>query len=275
MLIASPRHTARDLEVWATHARTDAILGRMLARGKKPARALQAIRDFVATTRAYVSVSWGKDSTVVAHLAWLLRHEIDLPLVWVKGSWWFNPDCERVRDAFLQQHPGLRYEEIVVEYDYTRELTAASSLYFRHGLAEAVRRHGPGHITGVRAQESRVRRISMCKFGENSASGSMPLGWWTTKDVFAYLEAHDLPVHPIYAMTMGGLFDREHLRVDMLAEERGAERGRVEHEWTYYRDEIRAIRARDEAERTRLGVGRVEPPRETVLQSDLRGSDGA
>lgn len=258
MLIASPRHTARDLEVWRIHERTDALNGARLLRGPKEARALQAIREFCATTRAYVSVSWGKDSTVVAHLAWMLRDELDLPLVWMR-SWWRNPDCDLVRDRFLESHPGTRYDEVEVDYDYAREFGSPVSRYLADGIREMERRHGRGHITGVRAQESRVRRISMCRFGENSGAGSMPIGWWTTRDVFAYLAARNLPVHPVYACTMGGLFDREHLRVDMLGEERGQERGRAEHEWTYYRDEMRMIRERDQAGYAAIGRGLAGP----------------
>lgn len=55
-------------------------------------------------------------------------------------------------------------------------------------------------------------------------------------DVFAYLHKHDLPVHPAYAMTMGGFYDRRWLRVSSLGGLRGADRGRAEWEQQYYGD---------------------------------------
>lgn len=63
-----------------------------------------------------------------------------------------------------------------------------------------------------------------------------PILHWPTWAVFAYLYDHDLPVHPSYAMTMGGRLDRERLRVDGLGGYRGRDMGRAEWERTYYGD---------------------------------------
>ena len=57
-----------------------------------------------------------------------------------------------------------------------------------------------------------------------------PNGHWSARDVFAYLNAHDLPVHPAYAMTFGGALDRGRLRVGTIGGSRGTEFGRAEWE---------------------------------------------
>jgi len=68
-----------------------------------------------------------------------------------------------------------------------------------------------------------------------------PIGRWSAEDVWAYLYARGLPVHPAYAMSMGGLLDRDRIRVGPLAGERaaawaeqGSGHGRLEWERRYY-----------------------------------------
>ena len=51
---------------------------------------------------------------------------------------------------------------------------------------------------------------------------------------FAYLAQHDLPVHPVYAMSMGGVIDRSKLRVASLRGRSGTGMGRREWEDLYY-----------------------------------------
>ena len=62
------------------------------------------------------------------------------------------------------------------------------------------------------------------------------MAWWKGADVFAYLAAHELPIHPAYGMSLGGAIERERLRVSALGGSRGAEFGRATIEWTYYRN---------------------------------------
>jgi phosphoadenosine phosphosulfate reductase len=243
MLIESPRYAAADLETWDANERVDALNARRLVRSGKIERSLDVLEGFAREGRCYAGISWGKDSTVVADLcARLLDRGVSIPLVWVR-SWWRNPDCDRVRDAFLKMRPGVTYDEVEVAWDEEREARAKSSRYIADGIAASKRRHGDRSITGVRADESKVRKIRMRHWGEVSPNTCAPIGWWSVADVFAYLHLRGLPVHPTYALTMGGLYERDHLRVDFLAETRGEERGRREWEERYYREEVRAIAA--------------------------------
>lgn len=233
MLIPSPRHSATDLAAWEAHERNDArrwlVERRRIERMAAEAGALIAgiARD------AYGGVSWGKDSVVVAHLIRLWAPAV--PLVWVRLPRWDNPDCEAVRDAFRARFIGA-YEEIVCP-----DVEAGPDGYLPTGS----RRPGYGvaaarwtrRITGIRAEESPTRRASIARglVTEHTAS---PIGHWRARDVYLYLHAHDLPVHPAYACSRGGLLDRDRIRVASLGGLRGTGHGRREWEMHYYGDEM-------------------------------------
>lgn len=65
--------------------------------------------------------------------------------------------------------------------------------------------------------------------------------------MFAYLARENLPVHPTYAMTQGGFYDREWLRVHPLGTAtppQSAVHGRDHATWedTYYPDVLAAAK---------------------------------
>lgn len=70
--------------------------------------------------------------------------------------------------------------------------------------------------------------------GLSSLHTCAPIGWWSDTDVFAWLAARDLPVHPAYACSMGGMLERRHLRVAGIGGDRGTGFGRREWERRYY-----------------------------------------
>lgn len=240
-LIDSPRLTARDREAWDRLARYDALLAQDPSLTTMAERARQVIRDFAAAGPCYVSTSWGKDSTVLAHLA--ATSGVKLPLVWVRVQQWENPDCPAVRDTFLAQYGHLvDYEEIEVEATAPRwwetgaDDAPTSQRTSRGGFTIAEKRHGRRHISGVRAEESRIRRLAQARWGDAGPAAARPIGRWQATHVFAYLHHHNLPVHPAYAMSHGGRLDRRWLRVSSLGGIRGADRGRAEWEAHYYPD---------------------------------------
>lgn len=247
-LIVTLRHRPDDLEHWRRAERVDALTARRLA-GRlrdRAAEAREVLRAFItgAPTPAaggYLGVSWGKDSVVVAHLLHELEREgIRFPAVWVRVRLWENPDCDLVRDAFLERWPLSAYEEI--EVDAGEDRAGGTSAL---GFEEAARRHGDRHVSGVRGAESATRRIVMARWGAATARTCRPIGRWSTEEVFAYLHAHDLPVHPAYGYTMGGVFDRLRLRTASLGGARGAGHGRAGWERAYYDAALRAAGAPD------------------------------
>lgn len=232
MLITVPQHTKRDLLAWDRVAQQDAVVARTERHRGVVARAEVALLDFVARGPCYCGVSWGKDSVVVADMVARLVPEV--PLVCIVGRPIDNPYSPLVRDAFLVKRPRVEYHEIEswCRAGENGEWHATGTL--ERGFAEARKRLGPRHISGIRGSESRQRAMRMRSFGESSSNTCAPIGWWTGADVFAYLSARDLPVHPSYAMNMGGALDRERLRVAWLTLKHADGMGRVEWERRYY-----------------------------------------
>lgn len=237
MLIPSHRHTEADLRLWQEYEAADAAMGRRLSLAKRASAALQAIEKFAASP-CYCAVSWGKDSVVVADLVCRASRAFNLriPLVWVRVEPIANPDCESVRDAFLNIH-DVPYQEIIEWCERDNDgwhATGTLSRGFKHAPCGR-------YISGIRADESGTRTLLARTSGISTANTCRPLTWWSAADVFAYLAAKELPVHPAYAMTGGGRFPREGLRVASLGGRRGDGMGRTEWEREYYGDVLRRL----------------------------------
>lgn len=239
-LIASPRHTKRDLERWEYWQRVDVVEAERWTDAKM-LRAMVDMREF-ASERCYAGVSWGKDSTVLAHLVSELATEsgVVIPLVWVRVKPIENPDCEKVRDAFLQRFPHIKYDEIVVWCKHDSEGWHARGT-LEKGFRSVYARYGRKHVSGVRAAESGTRKMRMKMCGVATENSCAPIGWWTAQDVWTHLHVFDLPVHPAYACSVGGMLDRDRIRVSSLGGRRGDGWGRTEWEQRYYRDEMRVL----------------------------------
>lgn len=231
MLILHDKHTPADLREWSHYEAADLIHGARQALAAKVRKSRETLQMFVRAGSAYVSVSWGKDSTVLAELA----AGLGLVYCWVREEPLFNPDCLAVRDAFLRRRPETRYEEIVVHCRRGRGTWHATGT-LESGFAECVRRFGQRYVLGIRAEESGGRAIRMWRHGLASVNACAPLGWWQVPDVFGFLAVNDLPVHPVYGMLGGGRWPREHIRVCSLGGQRGANMGRDEWEREYYGD---------------------------------------
>lgn len=231
MLIESHRHTEADLTLWREMEEADRLRGgRFLATGKVR-KSIAAIREFAASGPCYCGTSWGKDSTVLVHLLGLSK--TDVPLVWMRYGRATNPGCEAVRDEMLWRWPGLDYREI--------EVGEAEDQ--RDDFSLAVKATGASrYISGVRADESGIRKIVMRRWGIVGEQTCRPLGWWTGEEVFGYLCVAELPVHQNYAMLGGGRWPRRHLRTASIGGERGVENGRREWEQEYYGDVLRRLR---------------------------------
>ena len=243
MLIACDRHRAADLAAWREMESADLALAATPGHARKVARSESALGEFAGGGPFYVSVSWGKDSVALAGLVAAMG--IRVPLVHLRAIPVANPESVRVRDAFLSLYPAVDYREAEVDY---RDIPPGADIdtaerekdrRFFAAFAAAGRSCGPRHAAGVRADESRVRKIRMRRWGLLSPNAAAPIGWWSAADVFAFLAGSGLPVHPNYAMLGGGRWPREHLRVDELAGERGVEFGRREWEREYYGDILR------------------------------------
>lgn len=237
------RCSAEDWRVWCERARADAPWSATRAHVDRVVQALRAVEDFAAGPRGYVGVSWGKDSCAVLLLT--LRVQLDWPVVYVRLDPVANPDCEHVRDAWLARYPDLRsrYHEVTVfcrPKPSTRRFD--TNVAYTEGFREAATRFGERRISGVRAEESGARDLTMRRNGRGGPDSltSRPIGWWRSEDVFACLL--DEPLHPAYPCTMDGAIDRHRVRVNNLWGLYGEGHGRAEWEARYYGSDVRRIR---------------------------------
>lgn len=240
MLIDSYRLSDHDRQVWAHHEKIDALVAkRMRDRlARLEADAVSHLTRFIdAGGGGYLGISWGKDSVVTAYMLHLVeRTGRSYPAVWVRVSPWEMPECEDVRDAFLERFPLSHYEDMV------RPAATNGRDICDIGFRDSAKLYGDRHVSGVRAEESAIRRMVARRWGHATDRTCRPILRWTNEQVFAYMHMRGLPVHPSYAMTQGGLWKRKHLRVALLGGERGTQFGRAEWEEHYYGQELHQIR---------------------------------
>lgn len=229
MLINSDRLSDSDRAEWARLARIDT----RLAAATRPRldrladTARDIIDDFAARGPCQACVSWGKDSVAIAHL--VATSGAAIPLVYATSGDVLgriaNPDAPAVRDAFLAEHRAIEYVELT------------------GGLLSIGRNFGSDRrITGIRAAESGVRRLSQRAHGVATEISCRPIIAWTDADLWGYLALHDLPVHPAYAMSYGGVLDRSRIRVHSIGGEGGGTEGRIQWEDHYYGDLTQTLR---------------------------------
>ena len=251
MLIRVSRHTLADLALWSELEEADQIHGRSRRLAEKTERAVDEICEFAGRKPCYAGVSWGKDSTVLAHLVWraIPRLKTVIPLVWVRVEPIANPDCNHVKNNFLERfycdyHEVTEYctRDVLGEWHATGTLEAGFDR--AADIAGAAR-----HISGVRGEESGDRMRRMRRWGTATIRTLAPIGWWSAGDVYGYLAAHDLPVHPAYAMLGGGRYPREQLRVASLGGRRGDGFGRAEWEREYYGESLRRLNSKSITEK--------------------------
>lgn len=247
MLIPSPRHTPQDLAAWAQLERYDAKLAALGRLDQIEAKAVDTIRAFAAQApHPYASLSWGKDSVVVAHLTHLADPTI--PLKAVRVADWEPPETDWTRDAYLATHPETRYDEAI--YNGTVPQRGEPGFEAVHSDPNRkptnIMKLIPGdYISGVRAEESRMRAQSLQWHGISTSHTCRPIITWTATDVFAYLYSRGLPVHPTYAMSYGGHMDRRWLRVYILGSTKPSLARRDSASWEdhYYGDVLATARA--------------------------------
>lgn len=227
-LIPSSKHTRADLDAWERFAETCSLrIGSADYERRK-----DIARNAVTSAEVdYVSVSWGKDSVVLAHLFLTLRPRI--PIVHISIDPWETDDTLEVRDVMLDA-----YEADYREYHLWvggEDTTYSPALMFSLASKEI----GPAYASGLRGDESLERARRLQYTGEVSRNVCTPLIRWDGFDVFAYAMEHGLPIHPSYAFLMGGTLSPERCRVaEMNIDGRGNGFGRDERTARYYGAEL-------------------------------------
>jgi hypothetical protein len=179
---------------------------------------------------AVALTSWGKDSVVMLHL--MCKSAVRFPVVWVRFSDRYNPDCELVRDAFLQKH-AIDYHEECFDYKIVR-------VGDKHWSTVA-KKYSPYRLTGIRNDEGSMRLLQFKVSGYASEHSCRPLARWYGNDIFAYIEQLGLPLCPVYGYLGGGRWKRDRLRTHSIAGTTANGIGRTEWEKEYYPDLLRRI----------------------------------
>jgi len=234
----------RDVERkrYELHARTAEFAARV-----KSAETILA-NGLAVMKRPYISLSFGKDSMVMAHF--ILSRQPDIPVVYVNcGEWDEWPDTPRVKQAFLQRFPSCHFIELhgpsimeafmragwyvqdeednatarKAQHDYGKSLGDVLN-------AEAKRRGYDGAFIGIRKEESRNRlrlfrmRGSLYFAEMRGMWACHPLMHWTGCDVWAYICSHNLPYNELYDLDPRG---REMARNGAMFGSRSARYGRL------------------------------------------------
>lgn len=242
----------------------------LAARGARrdPGELRRRVRAHLDAHDGYVALSGGKDSVAVLDLALLVEPAV--PVVFFDSGLEF-PETRSYLEQ-LQERLGFDLETIAADPPLL-EVLARCGAWDHHAPDQLVPdlgrvlvdqpaqrahlRHGPGELWGVRAAESRGRRISYaaglraevgrcCGTGtccassadQRAAHGGVlrrmdgtvaygPIWDWPDVDVWAYLAWRELPVNPVYARLRAlGAPDRA-LRVSHLISSGQLEYGRA------------------------------------------------
>lgn len=228
-----------------TVSKTDIVHAKLARFRGKVERALMAIDYFLRKNPcAYVGTSWGKDSVVTADL--VLRVDPKIRLVNIQNG--RNvPFTSEVRDRFMSSHTEATLSIVDTSHE---AIGPKQDKYLRtdwrdyEGFRQAGIQFGEHRITGIRGTESSVRAMSLMVHGTATEKSCRPIIRWTGQDVWSYLALHNLPIHPIYAMTMGGAYERDRLRVGNIGGEIGDLTGREEHELRYFPQEYKDSKKR-------------------------------
>ena len=154
-LIESPRFQPGDLAAWQTAAARDLVWADTPAYRERVEDAELRLYRWGRDKDFYAGTSWGKDSVALAHM--LATYLPGKPLVWIREEPTKNPDCLRVRDEFLRRFPAVRYDEITVHCRIDADGVPHATGTLEAGFAEAARRHGENHISGIRRHEAAGR----------------------------------------------------------------------------------------------------------------------
>lgn len=153
-------------------------------------QATASIVDLIARTkgRCYLSLSWGKQSIILAHMLYHINPHI--PCVH-----WSGPDANiiadfsSVKNRFLSRWP-IKY----VEFDH------GDDDLLGNGQRYLVDHDLQGYVIGFAADESRARKMTLAKNDDHqiatvrSALRCTPLRHWTREDYAAYIATHSIPL---------------------------------------------------------------------------------
>lgn len=183
-------------------------------------RALQRIQEGLSIMEnPYLSLSWGKDSTLILFL--MILNDIKIPAVYM-NSGYALPTTYEYRDFILKNY-DINYIEISKGVDYLDlckniglpherteyEQSKTVSIIKKKKADSIAESYGfDGNYWGIRTDESK-KRLHLIKtkgFIFKSKTTNLyrcsPIADFKTSDVFEIYEGMNLPINPIYNQTM-------------------------------------------------------------------------
>ena len=226
MLVVSERHTKDDLYLWDLYSEIDQIKKYST---KKLNTSKNVLKEWFCRHKDCVLfTSWGKDSVMLMHII----HELGLNMPMVHGKFEVhnNPDTDIVRDEFLKKYDVNYIEEVL-----PIELKGNDKDW--NFLAKKYSKY---RITGLRNQESNIRKMVFMISRYMSEYSCRPLSLFKSDEVFAYIEQNGIPLCPVYGYLGGGRYKRHDIRTHSLGEDYPTPAGRL-WEKEYYQNELNII----------------------------------
>jgi phosphoadenosine phosphosulfate reductase len=217
--------------------------------------------EHIAKSSGFVAFSGGKDSLVSLHLA--LQADPHIPVCFYDSGLEFPENIEYIHSIanlysinlhIIKSDPSildiLRKE---ATFDHKRTPVHLKASLVEAKIIEPSRkaheRFGPGRIWGLRGEESRERRMLLLgnkgsfesKAGEHITS---PVWNWTTDQIFGYIEAHNIPLNPVYTKLRSLGVEEKGLRVGSIIDGSNLDYGRVtwlKRGWPEIYDQLRIV----------------------------------
>lgn len=159
------------------------------------ARTNRFIEDTVKILQAenmkpYLACSFGKDSSVMLHMVLQFMPQIPVRFATHPETNLLD-NYQQVVDWWLMNY-NINYTEIYCD---------GGLIKVRHAQRNALEEGDfDSFFVGIRAQESKARRIYLKKYGQfyrlkfNNRVKICPLAWWSERDIAAYIHQYDLPL---------------------------------------------------------------------------------
>lgn len=202
------------------HARTNLYQRRLIA-------AREIIRQAIMLQLpSYVSLSGGKDSTVV----YALVREVapGLPAVWSDDEWWLPETMEYIQRL---QASGANVRQIRTNVQHTDWFTVSGDY---NGIQDYAAQQGWQLVyLGLRQEESAARRVHLRTLGPLFCAKSdgvwhcNPLSTWTWQDTWAYILSEGIDYNRAYDRLEEIGVSPEHQRIGPLAVERVLQYGQM------------------------------------------------
>lgn len=162
---------------------------------KKVEQAKNVIREALEITPGFVAVSWGKDSVVMLHLCQQIKPDI-AAVSYGSPEQDIVDNYSEVINSYLQKFP-TNYKELIGLPEWANDSNTA-----KDRCNQIVEGAYTLTFVGLRAEESKKRKRSILQNGliHQYKSGkykghyrACPLGWWSWRDIWAYIIVNDLP----------------------------------------------------------------------------------